>query len=204
MNREKFLKVTPIALLILVFYIRFFIGWGYILGTGESALPFYNIGSQLVKVSRAWYENLLGGTTSYSSASLTFYSIISLLDTVLISNFLVQLGVFLLLLLISFFSLHCLFGEIFDKKKEIPAYLFAILYWFNPLVMTVVWNRFLYNFMFFWAFLPLALVLVIRGIKTRKYSYAAILSLSSVLFSFQLSVPFCYIFTFSGLIMHLF
>lgn len=159
---------------------------GYMYASGESGLPFWNINRQLFLSKFAWVDLSLGYNNANGTASYPFYYIFSKIIPV-IGPVSAQSLFFFITLFTALTGIYLLIREYFpklDKKSYIMASLF---YLFNPITLVNVWNRFLYNHMLFWAFLPLGLFIITRGINKRRYIYAIIFSLTTALFSFVLT-----------------
>lgn len=166
------LRNNHLFFFVLLFPIFLLVSWfsdGMIKGTGESGLPFYNITKEYRITSYAWIPDGLGNSSFTTVAGNFFYSFFYLLDFLGLPKFLQQ-GVFFYL---SFFLSGL--GIIYLCKFFIPNIrsryiLFAILfYWFNPISAFNVWNRFLNNFIFFWAVLPLIYYFYLNGLIKKKY-----------------------------------
>lgn len=166
------LKNNHVFFFVLLFPIFLLISWfsdGMIKGAAESGLPFYNIAKEYRITSYAWIPDGLGNSSFTTVAGNFFYGFFYLLDFLGLPKFLQQ-GVFFYL---SFFLSGL--GMIYLCKFFIPNIrsiyiLFAILfYWFNPISAFNVWNRFLNNFIFFWAVLPLIYYFYLNCLIKKKY-----------------------------------
>ncbi|OGM26061.1 hypothetical protein A3D01_04845 [Candidatus Woesebacteria bacterium RIFCSPHIGHO2_02_FULL_39_13] len=187
MSKLSFYKhLFVIFILALVLILSWFRS-GYILGSAEGGLPFNNLQNHANIMKHAWAYPAFGNPTSISIATYPTYFILSLLEKIGIPGFIIESFFFLTVLMVAGVSMYLLTYEFFPKTKEMYIFLAVLLYWFNPFSWVSVWNRALYNFMVFWAYLPLALLLFYKGIKVKDFRYALIIALSSVLFSFGLA-----------------
>jgi len=179
-------KIAPILLLSSVLVILWFKD-GLLLGAAESGLPFYSLGTQYEITRWAWAYPALGNITGIITASSLTYLVLSKVQELGISAVSIHAGVFWILFSTSGVFTYLWIRDLFPKLNY--RYLMAgvVFYLFNPIFTVNVWSRFLYNFMFFWAFLPPTMYLLYRGIQRRELKYA--------IFSALLSVPFSYAMT---------
>lgn len=186
MKKLPLLGIFIIALFLVVVWFRD----GLLLGTGESGLPFYNLRFQHRGISQAWADPALGVATGINVVSAPTYWVLGKLQQAGLPGYLLQALFFGLLFVVSGVSVYFLTKELFPKVQSRYLLLASFFYWFNP-VSLIVWNRFLYNYMVFWAFLPLALLLFLKGIRKKDYRLAVVASLSTAVFSYALtSIPF--------------
>lgn len=157
------------------------------MATGESGIPFYNLSLQYEINKTAWAAYTLGHPTNISVAGAPFYYVLSLIQKAGIPSFIIQAVFFWVVLVSSGFSIYFLTKEIFPDVPKKFLILAVLFYWFNPISMVNVWNRFLNNFIIFYALLPLSLLLFLKGIRTRQYAYAILIGLVSVIFSYALT-----------------
>lgn len=178
------------ALLILFFSSIIISVWffhGSIMGTGESGLLFYKPHVIYELFKDAWSRIYLGNVNGINVASAPTLFLFSVFETYGVPNFIIQALFFLFLFFIASYSVFLLTKELFPKLETKYLYISAIFYVFNPISLINVWNRFLYNYMSFWALLPLLLWLFIKGLKTKKYFYSLSTALVTIFFSFALS-----------------
>ncbi len=188
-NRDR-LYLFLIPLICLVLIILWF--WkGTFLASAESALPFYNL-SRYAEISRwAWAYPILGNVTGIHVAGYPTYLVLSIIQNIGVPGFLIEALVFFIILSVAGVSVYKLTFELFPQIKSKFALLAAIFYLFNPFFMINVWNRFLYDYMFFTALMPLALYFFIRGLQNKKYYFGLVVGLTTGIFSYSLaSVPF--------------
>ncbi|MCS7091838.1 MAG: alpha-(1-_3)-arabinofuranosyltransferase family protein [Patescibacteria group bacterium] len=142
---------------------------GMIKGVGESGLPFYNIAKEYLHASYTWSPNALGNSTYTTTSGNYFYGFFSFLGGLGLPDYLQQFTFFYLAFVLSGIGIVnlCKFlSPQIEKKYVILAILF---YWFNPIVAFNIWNRFLNNFIVFWAILPIAFCLFIKGLVKRSF-----------------------------------
>ena len=160
---------------------------GNIMGGGEAGLPFYSPILQFKNFSSAWANYALGHPTNINIATKPTYWVLAELQQIGIPGFLIQAFFLWLTLIASGFGIYYLIREFFPQISKTIVFLSVPFYWFNPFSLVNVWNRFLNNFSVFYAFLPIALLLFIRGMRTKKYIYAILIGLFSLIFSYASS-----------------
>lgn len=161
---------------------------GYILGTAEAVLPFYNLERYYHLTEYAWtFHPGLGNFASLTIASKTTYLFLSALQNFGVPGFILQAAAFLFILLSAGTGIYFLTREFFPK---LPGYYYlfsALFYLFNPISMVNVWNRFLLNFMFFYALFPIGILIFNKGLRKRNYYYAILLSVVLAIYNFAFS-----------------
>lgn len=166
-------------------------GWfknGLILGYAEGALPFYDIGRYLLQTEFAWGDHPgLGSVTGIITAAGPSYFLLSKLQQFGVPGYLLQEITFFLVLFSSGVGIYLLTKLLSPSLSEKYLLLAVFFYWFNPISLVNIWNRFLLNYIVFWGFLPLALYIFVKGIKEKKYLYVPIFVLLTVLFSYCFS-----------------
>jgi hypothetical protein len=207
MKKNKIILLIFFSLSVILFLVWSFNG--KILGTAESGLPFYNVSHHYNNFKNVWSETNLGINISFISSDIPTYYILKNLSSIGINNQTLQAMIFYIFLACSGIGIYKLTKLLFLKLPISYVVLGIFIYWFNPITLLNVWNRFLYNFMVFWALLPIALYLFLKGLYRKEYKYAVLTSLSTVLFSYALtSVPFniilWFLFITSGLLFFLF
>lgn len=181
-----FNKVPSILIISFISFILISIWFknGNIMGTGESGLPFYDFQIQFKLVETAWFKYALGGPTNVNLASAPSYFILGELQKLGVPNVLMQAIFIWICLVVSGISIFKLTKEFFPELKQKYLLLAVFFYWFNPISLVNVWNRFLNNYFIFFALLPLSLYFFIKGIKTKKYHYTFLFVISSAFFSY--------------------
>lgn len=161
---------------------------GYLLGASEDGLIFYNIFRYFHQAQYTWMEYPgLGSPSVTLIAGKPTYLFLSFLQSLGIPGFLLQAGVFYFLLISAGIGIYLLVCELFPKlpKKYI---LFSILfYWFNPIALYTLLSRSLLNYLFFYAAIPIASYLYIKGLRDRKYFWILGLNLSLLVYSYIFS-----------------
>jgi hypothetical protein len=161
------------------------------MGAGESGLPFVNIGGIYETLKFGWTDTALGNGVGINIASTPTFWLFSQIQNLGVSSLVIQALFFVFIFLVAGLSIYFLTKELFPSLSGKFVFLAVLFYWFNPISLVNVWNRFLYNYMAFWALLPLVFFLFLRGIKTKKYKYAIFTSLSTAIFSYALTAtPF--------------
>jgi hypothetical protein len=135
----------------------------------------------------AWSPDGLGNVNGITIASWPSYWILSQIQNLGVPSFIIEAVFFWILFVAAGVSLYFLTQELFPKIEPKFAFLAVLFYWFNPVSLVNVWNRFLYNYMIFWALLPLALFFFVRGLKQKDYRFSILTSLSTVVFSYALT-----------------
>lgn len=164
---------------------------GYLMGAGESGLPFYNLNWQQEATKFAWKISMLGNTNGITTASFPTYWFLSRLQLIGIPGYLIQAFVFWMLFTISGLSVYLLTKELFPSLRPRFTVLAVLYYWFNPASLVNIWSRFLNNYMVFYALLPTAFFFYLKGIKLKDYKFALLVGLITATSSYALtSVPF--------------
>lgn len=187
--RKFFLNKNPIVLLLVVSTLLslFWFRNGNIMGVGESGLIFYDFSRVLDLVRFSWAEFCLGNVVGIVTASAPTFWFLLQLQNIKIPNFLIQALFINFSFFISGLGVYLLVGELFPNLSKKSRLLSAFFYLFNPISLVNVWTRFLYNYMFFMALLPIALFLFLKGISSKDYRFAILTSLATVFFSYSLT-----------------
>lgn len=161
---------------------------GYILGTAEDGLIFYNISRYFHQSEYTWMEYPgLGSPSLTLVAGKQLYLVLSFLQGMGIPGFLVQAGVMWLLLSSAGIGIYLLTRELFPKLPHKYILLSVLFYWFNPISLVGVWNRFLLNYIFFFALLPISSYFYFKGLKSGKYVWILALNASLIFYSYAFS-----------------
>lgn len=159
---------------------------GLIVGGGEEGLIFYNPGLSLKISQSTWVDYNSGIPNLYWLPRTPFL----LLASILVNNFglpsyLVQAGLFFVLMTVGVISVYCLTLNLLDKyaSRFLVSFIAAIFYLFNPFSVSQVWGRGLYPFYFSFALLPLSLLFLLKGLKNKQFIYIIPMIFSSVVFS---------------------
>ncbi|MBI2596943.1 hypothetical protein HYW41_02190 [Candidatus Daviesbacteria bacterium] len=154
------------------------------MATGESGIPFYDLSIQHNINKSAWAAYTLGHPINISVAGAPTYYFLSLIQRVGIPSPIIQAAFLWFVLVCSGFGIYFLTKQVFPEIQKKYLIFSVLFYWFNPISLVNVWNRFLNNFLFFYALLPISLFLFLKGIKTKQYKYAIVISLVSTVFSY--------------------
>lgn len=160
----------------------------YIFGTAEDGLIFYNISNYFHQAEFTWMEYPGLGSPSLSLiAAKPTYFLLSSLQQMGIPGFLLQAITLWFLLSSAGIAVYLLVLELFPKAEGKYVLLAVLFYWFNPISIVDVWNRFLLNYIFFFALLPVISFFFIKGLKTGKFFWAFILNIILIFYSYALS-----------------
>lgn len=160
---------------------------GDILGTAEAKIPFYKLERFADITQWAWTDYALGNSTALTTASFPFWIVLAYLQNLGLPGFIIQAILFWILLIVAGLGIYFLTKELFPEIECHNALVAVLFYWFNPISLVVVWNRFLYNHMTFFAILPATLLLTYKGMKSKNYMLALYTVLFWALFSYTFS-----------------
>jgi len=159
---------------------------GLIIGKGEEGLIFYNSSKNLELSKSTWVDINTGMPNLYWLPRLPILYFASLLSAKLgLAQYLVQAGLFFLLIVtgtISMYYLTLAFLESYPLRYLVSL-TSALFYLMNPFSFSQVWGRGLYPQYFSFALLPLSLLILVKALKQKKYSYLFVLIFSSLIFS---------------------
>lgn len=178
-------KITFLILAASVILVSIWFSDGHIMGTAEDSLLFYDISRFLPEAQFAWMEHPgLGRATLGLTAARPTYEVLTFLQRLGLANFLIQAAVLWFILLGAGVGVYLLVKEFFPNLPSRYALLSVLFYWFNPLSLVDVWNRFLANYIFAFGLLPMASFLFIRGLQGRNYTWVFALVLILPVYSF--------------------
>ncbi len=168
--------------------------YGYLYGGGDVGLPIYDPVRLLGIVKNIWWDVHAPGF-AYPTAltAIPFYMILAALQTIGLSNMVIQAIVFGILLFLMGMGMYLLFFEISDSslKPKTLAFIAAIFYMFNPYMITQVWHRFVHTAFFLAALLPILTFIYIKIFKTRSFIWFLSFIIISFVFSYVYgSLPF--------------
>lgn len=158
---------------------------GLIIGKGEEGLIFYNPSKNLELSRSTWVEVNTGMPNLSWLPRLPVLFLASNLADIGMAPYVIQAGLFFLLLLtgaISVYYLTLFFLESYSSKYLV-TFISALFYLLNPFTVSQVWGRGLYPQYFSFALLPLSLLIFAKALKEKKYLYLFALILISVIFS---------------------
>lgn len=176
--KERLFLILFISLLIIIWFRK-----GLIVGSGESGLPFYNSSKLLELTSNSWTDVPLGTSAAIGSASYPFYLAITFLQSIGIPAFVLQAFMYWILFVVGTLSVHKIASTISDHST-LTRLSSSLFYIFNPVVHISVLHRLQYPLIFFYGFMPLAFLIYLIGLQSRKFIYLIVLGLCSVIFSF--------------------
>lgn len=162
---------------------------GNLLGAGESGTAFYSLKRMLEISSSPLYDALLGVYIPSVVANIPLFTALNFFQLFGISGYLLQAGFFFSLIFLSLLSMYLLAREFFPQVNKLAWILSALFYLFNLYTMMNIWNRYLLNFMLFFSIIPLALFLLIRGLRLSQFIYCLWIALLTAVFSYGFSAP---------------
>ncbi len=171
------------------------------LGGGETNIPFYNLGRVFDSIKSPWIDINLGVYITQGVVNIPFFGTLSFIQNLGISGVLIQAGFFFCLVFLTLLSMYLLCKEFFPNSSFLSWGASAFFYLFNLYSLMNIWNRFLLNMMLFYAVLPLGVLIFIKGLKQKKYGWAILLGIYSIIFSYAFSSP-AHIVIFWGLIFY--
>lgn len=158
---------------------------GDIMGTAEDSLIFHNISYFLPESQFAWMEHPgLGRVTINLTAARPTYETLAFLQRQGLPNFFIQASTLWIILVSAGLGIYLIVKELFPQLQDRYAFISVLFYWFNPLSLVNVWNRFLSDYIFSFGLLPIAAFLFIKGLKERDYLWSFILVLILPIYSF--------------------
>lgn len=185
----QFFKIMKKIILLIVLLATFLVViWyrdGLIMGTAEDNLLFYDVSHFLSESQFAWMEHPgLGRVTINLTAARPTYEALTFLHKAGVQNFLIQAIVLWLILVSAGLGVYLTVKEFFPKLQDKYILLSVLFYWFNPLSLVDVWNRFLSNYLFSFGLLPIATYLFVRGLSRKNYFWAFVLVLVLPIYGF--------------------
>jgi len=176
------LSILPL-ILILIWFRK-----GLLFAGGEEGMAFYNLSKNLSLISSPWYDANAGYAISIFLPRVPFYSFLEFFFKLGLKGYILQSLVFYLLMVVGPLSVYYLIKEVVVIKlqknaQKIIPFVSGIFYLFNPYSLTQVWGRGSLAQIFSFALMPLFLLLVVFGLKRRKYFYAILGVFASFLFS---------------------
>lgn len=181
---KLFIAVVLIATVLVTIWFKD----GYVLGVAEGILPFYKISRYFAQTQYAWTEYPgLGSFASVTTASKPTYWLLSFIQEKGVEGFIIQAFVFWFLLVSAGIGIALLVKHFFPHIPLRYIFLTVLFYWFNPIFLVNVWNRFLLNYMFFFALMPVATFIFLKGLDSKKLIYSLIFALCVTIYSYTFS-----------------
>lgn len=181
----RFRYLLPLIFLPLILIFIWFNN-GLIVDRGEEGLIFYNLSKNLELSKSTWVGIDTGMPNLYWLPRLPALYLASFLNDKLgLAQYLVQAGLFYLLMVTGTISMYYLILSFLesDPFKYLVSLVSALFYLMNPFSVSQVWGRALYPQLFLFVLLPLSLLILVRALNKRNYLYLIPLLFSSVLFS---------------------
>lgn len=182
-THSHFLAIAFAALVLILVWFKD----GLILGTAESALPFYDSAYHYNFTKYAWVDAWLGNSTGITTSTAPAYLVWTKLEELGVPKFIIEAGTIWALFTAAGIFIYKLIKLLFPEIKSRYLLMGVLFYWFNPLSAANVWNRFLYNHMFLWALLPVSIYFYLKGLIKKDLRYSIFSSLSTLVFSYALS-----------------
>lgn len=182
-NLQSYLVLCLLSSLLVFIWFRN----GNIMGMGESSLPFYNINLEVSNFGYSWAGYALGHSNHIITSSIPSYLVLAFIERIGIPGVIMQASYFWVILFASGVFIYLLTKELFTEIDNKYALLASLFYWFNTFSLVVVWNRFLNNYIVFFALLPGIFLYLIKGVSSKNYKYALLMALLSGIFSYGLS-----------------
>lgn len=140
---------------------------GLLIGTGETALPFYSLEKNYQLSKYSWQEHVLGNPSGFVTLSEPIYFVLNVCNTFMPQDIL-QIMLFFAVLTSGSVSIYFIANK---ERSPIDRIYSAFFYNLNLIAIVLVWNRFQYTFMFFYALLPTAFLFYERGLNQKKWEY---------------------------------
>lgn len=181
------IKVIFIFVAISLFLSLIWFPVGQVIGGGDVGIPTFLPQRALAVVSNSWWETQATGTNNPSTfTALPFYMILAFLDQLGIGSDLTQKGLFILILAGGAISIYFLAREFEFKYKY--GFLAGLFYIFN-LSSLSIWHRGVHNAMLMLLLLPVSLLIIIRGVRQKKYLSILWVNIISTLSAYVYGTP---------------
>lgn len=167
---------------------------GLLFAGGEESLALYDPSRALELFSTIWYKSATGYPLIVNLPRVPYFAFASLAQTIGFSNVLIQALTFLVLLLLSGWSMYFLTKltiakELPGNKKLNISLISAIFYMLNPYSMNQIWGRGLTVQFFTYALTPLFLTIFIYGLLKKKILFSFLSGITGFVFSIAFSNP---------------
>ncbi len=181
--KERWFVVLIVTSLVTVWFRK-----GLTLGSGESGLPFYNTSRFLELLKSNWTDVPLGSGGSIGYPSFSLYAAIVFFQNLNIPSFIIQAAMFWFIFIIGALAVFQL-ATLIKGNTPLSRIVTVLFYIFNPIVHIMLLHRFQYPEIFFYAFMPLALLIYFKGLQAKNFLYLIALSLIGLIFSFTFVGP---------------
>ncbi|MDP3973607.1 MAG: hypothetical protein Q8P92_02115 [Candidatus Daviesbacteria bacterium] len=175
-------------LLLLVIPLTLVLIWfrnGLIIGGGEESLPFYNLKHTFEISTSIWVEYATGLPIIGWLPKAPLIYTASLLASIGIPPFILQMMTFYVLMVVGLFSLYYLILCFLQDREDkfTIALITAIYYLLNPFTFSQVWGRGISAQYFSFTLLPLTLLIYMKALENRKYWFGILIALISAIFA---------------------
>lgn len=178
--------------IIFIFLISFYfslswLGKDEILGGGDVGIPLYNPQRILSVVSSSWWDTQATGTTNpVTYTAIPFYVILSLLESLGIQPFITQKLLFFLITFGSGLSMY----QLLTHYRFSASYSFiGVLFYIVNITTLSIWHRGVHNGMLFLLLAPLSLLILVKGVSSKRYSSILVFNFVSFIFSYVFGSP---------------
>ncbi|MBI2018542.1 hypothetical protein HYS96_02435 [Candidatus Daviesbacteria bacterium] len=175
-------KVIFVLFFISLFLVLIWLPNNKIIAGGDIGIPTYAPQKQLEEVTSSWWESHATGISSpVTYTAVPFYLTLSILEKLGMDSGMTQKIIFFTILFGSSLSIYYLgLNFSFNKWTSLIACLFYI---FN-LTSLSVWQRGVHNAMLMLLLVPLSLLILVWGIKNKKYVSILIINVVSFLLAY--------------------
>lgn len=175
-------KVILVLFFIALFLVLTWLPNNKIIAGGDIGIPTYAPQKQLAEVASSWWESHATGISSpITYTAVPFYLTLSILEKLGLDAGMTQKIIFFTILFGSSLSIYYLGLHFsFNKWTSLVACLFYI---FN-LTSLSVWQRGVHNAMLMLLLAPLSLLILVWGIKNKKYVSILLINVVSFLLSY--------------------
>ncbi len=180
---DKFnLGVFLLLIAISIYLVLRWLPAGLIVAGGDVGIPVLNPQKVFGVQSHTWWDTHATGVTSpVTYTALPFYFGLTVLDKIGVTADINQKLLFFFILFGGSLSIYFLALN-FSFKRGL-AFIAALFYIFN-LISLSVWQRGVHNAMLLLLLAPLSLLILVWGIKHKKYTSIILLNIASFLFSY--------------------
>ena len=192
MQRKRFLnelKITDAAILLFIsaFLAFTFLPPGTILGGGDVGIPTHMPERILKVISHSWWETQSTGTTNpMSLTAIPLYIVFTFLHGIGFSSAMIQKAFFFAINFGASFSIYLVSRHYkFSRKLSILSGIFYI----SNLMTLSVWHRGVHNSMLMLLLAPLTLLLLVKGISSKKFTSTLYITFASIAMSYSFGSP---------------